>query len=130
MHHNFPYNRPLDMDFIHRIQEGLPTAVVESLIKQKTFTRQELYSFISPRTWARRVKEHRLSPEESERIAMIERLIDFAEAVFGDKQKAYLWLRTPNPSFEDERPFDLIHNESGRRLIETILGRIQHGIYS
>lgn len=130
MHHNFPYNRPLDMNFIHRIQEGLPTTIVESLIKQKTFTRQELYSFISPRTWSRRVKEHRLNPEESERIAMIERLVDFAEVVFGDKHKAHLWLRTMNPSLENKRPFDLIHTESGRRLVETLLGRIQHGIYS
>lgn len=126
----FPHDRPFDMDFIHRIQEGLPTTHVESLIKHKTLTRQELFTFIPPRTWARRMKERRLSPEESERIAMIERLIDFADTVFGDKDKAYLWLRTPNPSLENERPFDLIHNESGRRLVETLLGRIQHGIYS
>lgn len=93
-------------------------------------TRQELFTFIPPRTWARRLKEHRLNPEESERIAMIEHLLDFANAVFGDKEIAYLWLRTPNPSLENERPFDLIYDESGRRMIENLLGRIQHGIYS
>lgn len=130
MHHNFRYNHPLDMDFIRQIQEGLSTSVVESLIKQKTLSRQEIYSFISPRTWSRRVKEHRLSPEESERIAMIERLIDFAEIVFGDKQKAYLWLRKPNNSLEGKCPLDLVHNEPGRRVVEGLLGRIQHGIYS
>lgn len=130
MHQSFPYNRPLDMSFIHRIQEGLPTSFVESLIKRKTLTRQELFTFIPQRTWARRLKENRLNPEESERLAMIDRLLDFAGAVFGDKEKAHLWLRTPNPSLENERPFDLIHNESGRRMIETLLGRIQYGIYS
>lgn len=61
---------------------------------------------------------------------MIDRLLDFANAVFGDKEIAHLWLRTPNPMLENERPFDLIYNESGRRMIETLLGRIQHGIYS
>lgn len=130
MHQNFPYNRPLDMNLMHKIQEGLPTAFAESLIKRKTLSRQELFTFIPPRTWARRLKENRLNPEESERLVMIERLIDFATAVFGDKEKAHLWLRTPNSSLENESPFDLIYNETGRRMIETILGRIQHGIYS
>lgn len=46
MYQNFPYNRPLDMSFIHQIQQGLPTSFVESLIKRKTLTRQELFTFI------------------------------------------------------------------------------------
>ncbi len=130
MRPSFPHSDTINMALVHRLQEGLPTTVVDSLIKHKALTRQELYTLIPPRTWARRVKEHRLNPDESEKIAMVERIIDFAEKVFGDKSKAFQWLRTPNHSFENQRPFDFIQTETGRRLIETILGRIQHGIYS
>ncbi|OJW50140.1 MAG: hypothetical protein BGO67_02085 [Alphaproteobacteria bacterium 41-28] len=123
-------SRSVDMALIHRIQEGFPTAVAESLLKHNTLTRQELYKFIPPRTWARRVKEHRLSPEESDRLAMVERIVNFANDVFGNKDKAYTWLRRPNRSLENQTPLDLLHSEMGTRLVETLLERIQHGIYS
>jgi putative toxin-antitoxin system antitoxin component (TIGR02293 family) len=124
------FSQSVDMDLIHRIQKGFPTAVAESLLKHNTLTRKELYKFIPPRTWARRVKEHRLSPEESDRLAVVERIVSFAEDVFGDKNKAHAWLRRPNRSLENQTPLDLLHSEIGTRLVETILGRIQHGIYS
>lgn len=60
---------------------------------------------------------------------MINQLLDFANAVFGDREIAQLWLRTSNPSLGNERPLDLVYNESGRNMIKTLLGQIQHGIY-
>ncbi|MBS0271534.1 MAG: DUF2384 domain-containing protein [Proteobacteria bacterium] len=124
------FSRSVDMALIHRIQEGFPTTAVDALLKHKTLTRQELYKFIPPRTWARRVKEHRLSPEESDRLAMVERIVNFAEDVFGDKAKAHTWLRRPNRSLENQTPMDLLYGETGTRIVETLLERIQHGIYS
>lgn len=120
----------LDMALIRQIQEGFPTSIVEALLKRKTLSLQELYKFISPRTWARRVKEHRLSPEESDRIAMVERVVAFAEDAFGDKNKAHIWLRKPNRALENQTPLDMLHSEAGTRLVEALLGRIQHGVYS
>lgn len=120
----------VDMTLIRQIQEGFPTSFVEALLKKDTLTLQELYKFISPRTWARRVKEHKLSPEESDRIAMIERVVSFTEDVFGDKEKAHIWLRKPNRALENQTPLDLLHSEAGTRLVEALLERIQHGIYS
>lgn len=127
---NASHSVSVDMALIRQIQEGFPTSTVESLLKRKTLSLQELYKFISPRTWARRIKEHRLSPEESDRIAMIERMIDFTEDVFGDKSKAHLWLRKPNRAIENQIPLNLLQSEAGTRLVETLLERIQHGIYS
>lgn len=121
---------PLNMTLIRKIQEGLPTSSVEILLRKKTLSLQELYKFISPRTWARRIKEHRLSPEESDRIAMVEHVVSFTEDVFGDKAKAHIWLRKPNRALENQTPLDLLRSEVGTRLVETLLERIQHGIYS
>lgn len=120
----------LDMALIRQIQEGFPTSIVEALLRRKILSLQELYKFISPRTWARRVKEHRLSPEESDRIAMVERVVALAEDAFGDKNKAHLWLRKPNRALENQTPLDLLHSDAGTRLVEALLGRIQHGVYS
>ena len=120
----------IDMTLIRQIQEGLPTSSVEALLKRKTLSLQELYKFISPRTWARRIKEHKLSPEESDRIAMVERVVSFTENVFGDVHKAHTWLRRPNRALENQTPLDLLHSEAGTRMVETLLERIQHGIYS
>lgn len=120
----------LDMALVRQIQEGFPTSIVEALLRKKIISLQELYQFISPRTWARRIKEHRLSPEESDRIAMVERVVAFAEDAFGDKNKAYIWLRKANRTLENQKPLDLLHSEAGTRLVEALLGRIQHGVYS
>lgn len=120
----------LDMALVRQIQKGFPTSTVEALLREKTISLQELYKFISPRTWARRVKEHRLSPEESDRIAMMKRMVAFAEDVFGNKNKAYTWLRTANRALENQKPLDLLQSEAGTRLVEALLGRIQHGVYS
>lgn len=120
----------LNMALIRQIQEGFPVSAVEALLRKKTISLQELYKFISPRTWARRMKEHKLSPEESDRIAMVERVVAFAEDVFGDKNKAYDWLRRPNRTLENQMPLDLLHSEAGTRMVEALLGRIQHGVYS
>lgn len=75
-------------------------------------------------------KEHRLNPEESDRIVMKERLAVYAEEVFGDKDKAHAWLRTHNRALDNQIPFDLFHSEVGTRIVETLLGRIEYGVYS
>lgn len=123
-------SNPIDMALIREIQEGFPTSTVESMLKKKILTLQELYKFISPRTWARRIKEHKLSPTESDRIAMVERVVSLSEDVFADNDKAHLWLRRPNRALDNQTPLDLLHNEAGTRMVEALLERIQHGIYS
>lgn len=69
-------------------------------------------------------KEHKLSSEESDRI------VSLTVDVFGDSTKAHIWLRRPNRALENKTPLDLLHSEVGTRLVETLLERIQHGIYS
>jgi len=120
----------VDIRLVDKIQDGFPTTVVEGLLHQKKLTPQELYTFIPARTWARRIKEHRLSPEESDRIAMLQRIIFLSENVFGDNEKAHAWLRRENRALENRIPLDFLHTETGTRLIEGLLERIQHGIYS
>ena len=49
--------------------------------------------------------------------------------VFGNKEKALGWLRSPVAGIDDKRPLDIIGTVEGRRRVQDILGRIEHGIF-
>lgn len=48
----------------------------------------------------------------------------------GDWEHAAEWMVTPNPALEHQRPFDLAQQATGLERVLTILGRIDHGVYS
>ena len=73
---------------------------------------------------------NRFKPEEIDHLALAERVVSLANDVFDDKDKAYAWLRRPNRSLENRAPLDLLHTEIKIHYVETLLDRIQHGVYS
>jgi putative toxin-antitoxin system antitoxin component (TIGR02293 family) len=120
-----------DMQFVNAINKGFPIDSLERLITLHLLSVNEVtHLVISPRTLARRKKTHRLSPEESDRLARVARIISYAQEVMGDDEKANQWLRRPNRALDNRLPLDLLQTESGARIVETILGRIEHGVYS
>ena len=67
------------------------------------------------------------SPEDrAERVA---RIRDRAEQVFGEPNKAALWLNRPNRSLSHQTPLETTQTDTGLQLVMTILGRIEHGVY-
>ena len=50
--------------------------------------------------------------------------------MFGDQEKAIVWLGTPNRALGGDRPLDLLDTDMGARMVEDILGRIAYGVYS
>jgi putative toxin-antitoxin system antitoxin component (TIGR02293 family) len=119
-----------ELEMLAVLAQGLPVEVLRILAVKGVIEDSELKEFIAPRTLARRKKDDRLSAEESDLIARLVRIHDFALEVFGSAEKAHKWLRTPNPALEKKRPLDLLKTDYGARIVETILGRIDHGIYS
>ena len=72
-------------------------------------------------------------PPNIERADVSERwqqIITRAEEVFGNPEKAHRWLRKPNRALGGRVPVDLVASENGTRDVETILGRIEYGVYS
>ncbi len=119
-----------DVDFHYLVSEGLPVEALWSLTEQGILTEAELQSFIAPRTLARRKHSQRLTPEESDLVLRIARLFDYANDVFGSPEKTHAWFRKPNRALDGNTPVELLHTEYGSRLVEAVLGRIEHGIYS
>jgi putative toxin-antitoxin system antitoxin component (TIGR02293 family) len=112
------------------IRNGLPYESVERLFERELISPTEMHSFIPSRTLARRKQERKLSSDESNVVARLFLVLDFAEEVFGAHEKARKWLRTPNRALNGLCPIDLLETDYGTRIVETVLGRIQHGVYS
>ncbi len=51
-----------------------------------------------------------------------------ADEVFGDRAEARLWLREKNGALGGQLPLELLDTEEGGRAVESVLGRIAHGI--
>lgn len=114
-------------------REGLPVATLVELSEELAVERKTLARVvgISDRTLSRRLaKRERLTAEESDRTVRLARIYARTLETFGAAQKASSWLQHPNRALGGQRPLDLLDTDSGVREVETILGRIDYGLYS
>lgn len=120
-----------EFDLARIVEDGLPVDSL-SLLKDKGLTFSEISEMvISPRTLKhRKARGEHLSHEETDRVVRVARIVALAENVFGNLDKALLWLRSPDDRLSDRSPLSLLHTESGGRLIENMLWRLDEGIYS
>ena len=111
-------------------REGFPPATAKALVEHSVVESRELYGWIVPRrTLAHRVrKAERLNREESDRISRVARIYALAAESFGDLEKGRRWLRKPLRQFAGRTPMAMLETELGASQVETLLGRISHGI--
>ncbi len=57
-------------------------------------------------------------------------LKQLAVRVFGDEEKAEIWLHLPNTSLSGQRPVDLLKSEPGAAVVREILEQIDHGTFA
>jgi putative toxin-antitoxin system antitoxin component (TIGR02293 family) len=122
-----------DSDLTLLTREGLPVHTLTLLAHQLSVERKTLARVvgISSRTLSRRLaKNERLSAEESDRTVRLARIIALATDTLGDAHKASSWLQTPNRALDGQNPLDLLDTDTGARSVETVLMRIEYGIYS
>ena len=72
----------------------------------------------------------RLNSAVSDRVVRYARLLAFAVKVFGNQEDAKQWLKAPQFGLGGAVPLDYAKTEIGAREVETLLGRIQDGVYS
>lgn len=112
------------------VNEGIAGSGVTELQERLDLTSREMADLVSipDRTLSRRKHQDRLPPDESERIYRIGRLADLAEMTLGGPENAVHWLKEPNFALNNATPLEMAANEPGARLVEQLLGRIEHGI--
>ncbi len=127
--------RKVDFDADLRLitREGLPVKALPALAEELHVDRKVLAKVvgISERTLSRRLASgSKLSAEESDRTMRVARVFALAKDTLGDSEKAGRWLRKTNMALGGEVPLDLLDTDAGRHDVETILRRIEYGIYS
>jgi putative toxin-antitoxin system antitoxin component (TIGR02293 family) len=112
-----------------RLRQGFSVDVVDRVLADGKLSLVELDRLVLPRkTLSHRRILGSLTPDQSDRLSRVLRIIDDANETFGDPAKARTWLRRPNQLLDGEAPLDRLDTDFGTRQVEAILGRIAHGL--
>jgi putative toxin-antitoxin system antitoxin component (TIGR02293 family) len=114
------------------VERGLPLGVLEEFSTYSGFAMKDLLEVVIPlRTLKhRRQRQEPLSAEESDRLARVARLWEFAVRVFGNPDKARRWLTKPKVRFEERTPLQMMRTGAGGDGVEEMLGQIEEGYFA
>ena len=117
-----------EADLARVVHHGIRLTVLPYVLRAG-FSKQEIEHFIIPaRTLRhRKTKREPLTLDESDRVVRLTRIQSLAEDVFGDIDKANKWLREGLGILDGKPPLELARSESGARLVEQILAKIDWG---
>ena len=117
------------MDLVRLVRRGLPVGAVQFVLDSGRLSLAELDRIVLPRkTLTNRRKLGVLTPEQSGRLVRVARVLAVAEETFGSREKAAVWLRRPTTVLGGEYPLQVLDTDGGAREVETLLGRIAHGV--
>jgi putative toxin-antitoxin system antitoxin component (TIGR02293 family) len=123
------------LDAHEAIQKGIPGAALVYMVAHvKTMKPADVTRAVgvSLRTIQRRTKapRARLSQEQSGRTWKFAEILAKAMEVFGDRAEAEKWLAEPAMALDQRRPLDLLSSPAGVEMVEQLLGRLEHGVYT
>ncbi len=121
-----------EFDLASVAMAGLSAEAAAKVVASGFLSADELYELVIPRRTLDRRREDKqpLTVIESDRLLRVIRVIVRAIDALGDPEKARTWLRTENRALRGETPLGLLATDIGARMVERILGRIEHGVYS
>ncbi len=115
--------------WVPHVRQGLPLSLLDEALADGRLTAAELDRLaLSRKTLAHRRTLGSLTPDQSDRLLRLLRVIEETEVTFGDRAKAHTWLRRPTPLLDGESPLDRLDTDIGTRQVEAMLGRIAHGL--
>jgi putative toxin-antitoxin system antitoxin component (TIGR02293 family) len=122
-----------DLDIISLSNEGITKASLEALIShlgisKKAFSENILDTPV--KTLERKKSTDKLSKHTSSIVIEIAKVVEHAFAVFENEEKVKSWLNYPNRALNSMKPIDLFYLPTGLNMVDTILGRIEEGVYS
>jgi len=120
-------------ELISDIERGLPYGALEHLQRNTGLPPDEFLKWlqIAPRTQARRKIRGRLLPDESDRLLRAARIFARAIELYdGNRAAAVKWLLSKPRALGGATPLEVSRTDLGAREVETLIGRIEHGVYS
>jgi putative toxin-antitoxin system antitoxin component (TIGR02293 family) len=121
----------LHLDLTH-IEAGVPLKALTDFSTTSGIPMKDIYDVVIPaRTLKhRRERKQSLTRDESDKLARLVRVFDYALKVFGEKTKALSWFNSPKRRFNGRAPVAMVQTEIGGRLVEEMLGQIDYGIFA
>lgn len=118
------------------LMAGLPAALLQQAVEQVALLRdQQVFEAVmamSLRTY-QRLKDQpgkRLDPAASGRLWRFNGILARAADLLGGQAAAEAWLAAPQIGLEQRRPIDLLATPAGTALVETLLDRVDYGVYA
>ena len=123
------HNEASGHNLIARVRSGLPVDAVDAVLADGWLTLSDLDGIVLPRkTLSHRRKLGLLTPDQSDRLSRVSRIIALAREAFGNDDKTKAWLRRPTAPLGGESPLQILDTDQGIREVEVLLGRISHGL--
>lgn len=119
-------------ELIPLLKKGLSTDLFSKVADCLSVSERQLADTvdITVSTLTRRKRTGRFTTAESERLYRLIRIYNRALEVLHSEDSAQKWLTTPIKALGWEKPFDYAGTETGAREVESVLGRIEHGVFS
>ena len=121
------------LDLSEKIQAGFPFNSFILLTRHMGVTNKELAELIqiSTRTLNRRQKEGKLKADESDRLLRFARIFSQAVDLFdGDQKATQHWLSRENQALKGDSPLEASKTEVGAREVESLIARLEHGVFA
>jgi len=117
---------------VKAVKQGFPLSALDAVVGSGALSWPEVERLIIPRRTLvhRRQKKLPLSPEQSDRLGRVTRVLALADETLGTPAKTHHWMRTPNGALGGVAPLELLDTDGGATLVEQVLVRLAHGIYS
>jgi len=127
-----PYTVDDDIALLQLARKGVSKKAVTNLSNVGELPLKTLASLlpVTERTLQRYSDEDRLSPDVSEHVILITKVLFRAEEVLGSMSKARQWLKAPSVSLGNEPPLSFLDTIFGAQLVMDELGRVEFGVYS
>ena len=116
-----------------RILEGLGFDAVEGVKAHLALTDSEVARLlgIGEATLRRaRASGAALDAATSDRLYRLSKIVAVAEEVLEGADNATTWIRRPQPALRGRVPLDLLVTQAGAEQVETLLRRIDFGVYT
>jgi putative toxin-antitoxin system antitoxin component (TIGR02293 family) len=116
-----------------RILAGLDFSAVDNIKRYAALTDAELARLLGlgEATLRRaRAARSKLDPATSDRLYRLSKIMAVAEEALEGADNAMLWLRRAQPALGGAVPLELLATQAGADEVETLLRRIDFGVYT
>lgn len=113
------------------VERGLPLSMLDEFSAYSGIAVKDLLEVVIPaRTLKhRKARKEPLSVDESDRLARVAKMYEFAVKVYGDRDDGRKWLLGKKRRFDGRTALEMLRTETGEHAVQEILIQIDEGMF-